>query len=179
MLSHANLPNKLWAEAVATTVYLRNRTIMSANEEQFTPFEKWHGHISHLKVFGCAAYSHIHSTESTKLDKKAQRMCSIGCSKTRKGYRLIDLSTDKVITYKDVVFNDTDVRCFKRASDESVSFSPEVADESEEKIVGCETSTRRACHEINGRPAFPVKVVPPSHGWSPKSMRIIKPTLFD
>ena len=108
-LSHANLPHKLWAEAVATAAYLRNRTTTSANEEQLTPFEKWYGHkpnISHLKVFGCAAYSHVPKTER-KLDKKAQKMCFIGYSKSPKGYRLIDLSTDKVVTGRDV-FNETD-----------------------------------------------------------------------
>ena len=58
MLSHSKLPNKLWAEAVATAVYVRNRVTTSANEEQLTPFEKWYGHkpdISHVRVFGCAA----------------------------------------------------------------------------------------------------------------------------
>ena len=84
MLSHSNLPNKFWAEAVATAAYLRNRSTTSANEEQFTPFEKWYGHkpnISHLKVFGCAAYCHVPAIERRKLDKKAQRMCFIGYSK--------------------------------------------------------------------------------------------------
>ena len=96
MLSHSNMPNKFWAEAVATAAYLRNRTTTSANEEQLTPFEKRYGHksnISHLKVFGCAAYSLVPSTERRKLDKKARRMCFIGYSKNPKGYRLIDLST--------------------------------------------------------------------------------------
>ena len=90
------MPNKFWAEAVAMAAYLRNRTTTSADEEQLTPFGKWYGHkpnISHLKVFGCAAYSLIPSTERRKLDKKAQRMCFIGSSKNPKGYRLIDLST--------------------------------------------------------------------------------------
>ena len=39
MLSHANLPKKLWAEAVATAAYIRNHTITSVNGEQLTPFE--------------------------------------------------------------------------------------------------------------------------------------------
>ena len=138
MLSHSNLPNKFWAEAVATAAYLRNRTTTSANEEQLTPFEKWYGHkpnISHLRVFGCAAYSHVPSTERRKLDKKAQRMCFIGYSKNPKGYRLINLSTDKVVTRRDVVFNETDFRFFKRTNDESVSISPELLNESEDETT--------------------------------------------
>ena len=124
MLSHSNLPNKFWAETVATAAYLRNRTTTSANEEQLTPFEKWYGHkpnISHLRVFGCAAYSHVPNTERRKLDKKAQRMCLIGYSKNPKGYKLIDLSTEKVVTRRDVVFNETDFRFFKQTNDESVN----------------------------------------------------------
>ena len=138
MLSHSNLPNKFWAEAVATAAYLRNRTTTSANEEQLTPFEKWYGHkpnISHLRVFGCAAYSHVPSTERRKLDKKAQRMCFIGYNKNPKGYRLINLSTDKAVTRRDVVFNETDFRFFKRTNDESVSISPELLNESEDETT--------------------------------------------
>ena len=123
MLSHSNLPNKFWAEAVATAAYLRNRSTTSANEEQLTPFGKWYGHkpnISHLKVFGCAAYCHVPAIERRKLDKKAQRMCFIGCSKNPKGYRVINLNTNKVVTRRDVVFNETDFRFFKQTNHESV-----------------------------------------------------------
>jgi hypothetical protein len=81
------------------------------------------------------AYSHVLSTERRKLDKKAQRMCFIGYSRNPKGYRLIDLSTDKVITRRDVVFNETDFRCFKRVSNESVPISTELEDESEEETI--------------------------------------------
>ena len=121
MLSHANLPKKLWAEAVTTAAYLRNRTTTSANEEQLTPFEKGYGHkpnISHLKTFGCVAYSHVPNTERRKLD------------------RLIDLNTDKIVHRRDVVFNEIDFRFFKRVNDdESVSISPELADETEDDVI--------------------------------------------
>ena len=131
MLSHSNLPDKFWAEAVATAAYLRNRSTTSANEQQLTPFEKWYGHkpnLGHLKVFGCAAYCHVADAERRKLDKKAQRMCFIGYSK-------IDLSTNKVVTRRDVVFNETDFRFFERTNDESVSILPEWPNESDEEIA--------------------------------------------
>lgn len=117
MLSHSNLPNKFWAEAVAIAAYLRNGTTTSASENQLTPYEKWYEHkpdISHIRVFGCAAYSHVPSMERRKLDKKAQKLCFIGFSKNPKGYRLIDVSTEKVVTRRDVVFNETDFRFFIR-----------------------------------------------------------------
>ena len=77
-MSHANLPNSFWAEAVATAVYLRNRSESSALKEDMTPYEKWYGRkpdVSHLRVFGCIAYSHIPDSRRRKLDKKAQK-CS-------------------------------------------------------------------------------------------------------
>ena len=76
MISHANLPNSFWAEAVATAVYLRNRSESSALKEDLTPYEIWYGRkhdVSHLRVFGCIAYSHIPDSQCRKLDKKAQK----------------------------------------------------------------------------------------------------------
>ena len=137
MLSHSNLPNRFWAEAVSTAAYLRNRTTTSANEEQLTPYEKWHGHkpdISNLKVFGCAAYSHVSNAQRRKLDKKARRMCFVGYSKNPKGYRLIDINTDKVIIRRDVVFNESDFRFLNRKDGtESVPILPDLFDEPEDE----------------------------------------------
>ena len=61
------------------------------------------------------------NTERRKLEEKAQRMCFIGYSKNPKGYRLIDLNTDKIVHRRDVVFNETDFQFLKRVNDESVS----------------------------------------------------------
>ena len=61
MMSHANLPSSFWAEAVATAVYVRNRSESSALRENMTPFERWYGRkpdVSHFRVFGCRAYTH-------------------------------------------------------------------------------------------------------------------------
>ena len=96
MMSHANLPNNFWAEAVATAVYLRNRSESSALKEDMTPYEKWYGRkpdISHLRVFGCIAYSHIPDSQRRKLDKKARKYRFVGYCKDSKGYRLFDEET--------------------------------------------------------------------------------------
>ena len=59
--------------------------------------------VMHLRVCGCAGYSHDPSRERRKIDKKVQRMCFIGYSKNLKVYRVIDLNTDKVVTRRDAV----------------------------------------------------------------------------
>ena len=108
MISHANLPNSFWAETVATAVYLRNRSESSALKEDLTPYEKWYGrkpNVSHLRVFGCIAYSHIPDSQRRKLDKKAQKYRFVGYCKDSKGYRLFDEESQKVVKRRDVLFN--------------------------------------------------------------------------
>ena len=61
MLSGARLEQKFWAEAVATTYYLINRSPTSVLVDK-TPMEVWSGHkpsLRHLRVFGCEAYAHV------------------------------------------------------------------------------------------------------------------------
>ncbi len=87
MLYHSKLSNRLWAEAVATAAYLRNRTMTSANEDCLTPYEKWYGRkpdISHLRVFGCTAYSYVPSTDRRKLDKKTRKCALLATAKIPK-----------------------------------------------------------------------------------------------
>ena len=43
MLSHADLSNAYWAEAVATATYLRNRMVSTAVKADETPYLLWYG----------------------------------------------------------------------------------------------------------------------------------------
>ena len=70
MLSDAKLPKCFWAEALATAVYLRNRSPTNAVQGK-TPHEAWTNEkssVDHLKVFGCLCYSHVAKDERQKLD---------------------------------------------------------------------------------------------------------------
>ena len=110
MMLHANLPNRFWAEAIATAAYLRNRSATAALEDGVTPYEKWHDrkpNLKHLRVFGCAAFAHVPDCNRRKLDGKAIRLRFVGYSKNPKGYRLHDEQTDKVITRRDVTFDES------------------------------------------------------------------------
>ena len=62
MMSHTKLPDKYWAEAVATAAYVKSRTPTNYIKQDRTPFENWYGkkpNVSNLKVFGCIAYAHV------------------------------------------------------------------------------------------------------------------------
>ena len=80
MLTGAHLPPQFWAEALATAVYLRNRSL-TKSLKNLTPFEAWTGRkpsVNHLKVFSCIAYAHIAKEEIKKLDVKAKKCILLG-----------------------------------------------------------------------------------------------------
>ena len=82
MLNEKDLPDFYWAEAVATTVYIMNRTPTVAIHGM-TPEERYTGRkpdISHLKIFGCIAYVHVPDELRSKLDPKAKKCIFIGYS---------------------------------------------------------------------------------------------------
>jgi hypothetical protein len=109
MLSHSGMPNKFWAEAVATAAYTRNRRPTRALKDNVTPYEKWYGrkpNLSNLRVFGCVAFAHIPEVERGKLDEKAQRVRFVGYSRVSKGYRVYDEQTQKILNRRDVVFDE-------------------------------------------------------------------------
>ena len=66
------MPAVFWGEAVVSAVYILNRSPTKALDGR-TPYEAWHGRkpaVSHLRVFGCLAFtkdlSHI-----SKLDDRS------------------------------------------------------------------------------------------------------------
>ena len=73
VIYHAKLLLYLWAEAVNTLVYLRNRSPTSRFKGE-TPYERWYGvkpKVDHLRVFGSKVYAHIPDEKRKKLDPKA------------------------------------------------------------------------------------------------------------
>ena len=75
MLSHSNMPNVFWAEAVNTAVYLRNRSPTTALKET-TPYEclfKRKPDVANLKVFGCLLLVHIPDNQQRSLKQSHER----------------------------------------------------------------------------------------------------------
>ena len=104
MLVGAHLPQRFWAEALATAVYLRNRSPTKPVRDR-TPYEAWMGikpTVDHLRVFGCAAYAHISKEERRKLDLKAKKCILLGYGTDVKGYRLYN-PQDRRVFYSRVV----------------------------------------------------------------------------
>ena len=110
MLSHADLSNAYWAEAVATATYLRNRLVSTALKAGETPYLLWYGkkpNLEHIRVFGCVVYSHIPSENRKKLEK-AQKLRFIGYTETTRNYKVWDEEKRKCYIHHDVIFNEND-----------------------------------------------------------------------
>ena len=85
MLADSELSKLFWAEALLTATYLRNRSPTTAISGR-TPYEALYGEklkVEYLRVFGCAAYSHIPKDERSKLDAKARKCIFLGYSTNR------------------------------------------------------------------------------------------------
>ena len=109
MLDDSKLPQKFWAEALSTAIYLRNCSATKAVSGMI-PFEVWTGEkpsVDHLRAFGCTAYAHIAKDERKKLDSKARKCILLGYSNETKGYRLYDPIQSRVIHSQDVQFNES------------------------------------------------------------------------
>jgi hypothetical protein len=109
-------------EAVVTAVYILNRSPTKALN-RMTPYEAWHGRkpaVSHLRVFGCLAFTkelgHI-----SKLDDKSTPGVFIGYAEGSKAYRILDPRTQRVRTTCDVVFDEGRGWAWDKAMDDDTT----------------------------------------------------------
>ena len=107
MMIAGGLPPSLWAEAIATANYLRNRSPTAGSDA--TPHERLHGtkpNLSHLRVFGCRAYAHVPTALRSKLEPTAEPGRMIGYAANSAGYKIL-LDTGSIITARNVVFDES------------------------------------------------------------------------
>ena len=109
MLHATGLPAKFWGDAVMTAVYLCNRLPTRALNG-VTPYEAWRGEkpdLSHLKVWGCLAYVHVHRIKRNKLVKRATACVFMGYPPEAKGWKLYDPVSSRYIIARDVTFQES------------------------------------------------------------------------
>jgi hypothetical protein len=135
MLSEKHVPKFLWAEAVNWAVHILNRSPTLAVKDK-TPEEAWSGikpDVHYFKVFGCIAHVHIPEAKRKKLDAKSFQCVMLGVSDESKAYRLFDPTTKRIVTSKDVIFEENECWDWERSSENQKS---DILDwgESEEEI---------------------------------------------
>ncbi|KAK8935338.1 hypothetical protein KSP39_PZI014000 [Platanthera zijinensis] len=110
MILHSGSPKSFWGEAITTVVYILNR-LPSKSLQKTTPYEVLHGQkpsMSHLKTFGCIAFTHINKGGGDKLESKSQKCILLGYSNESKAYRLLEPNTKKITIARDVIFHENE-----------------------------------------------------------------------
>ncbi|GKV40300.1 hypothetical protein SLEP1_g47962 [Rubroshorea leprosula] len=110
LLFQANLPSEFWVEALYVAIHLIN--ILPCSRLHFsTPHEVLSGTVpsyNHLRPFGCACYPNLSATAAHKLAPRSSLCILLGYPSHHKGYRCLDLKTQKIILSRHVTFNETE-----------------------------------------------------------------------
>jgi hypothetical protein len=108
LLIQASLPERYWAEGLHTATYMLNR-LPTMVIQVACPHIALFGSMpsyEHLHVFGCTCYPNMAAIAPHKLSSYSTRCVFLGYSVDHKGYRYLDLSTNRLIVSRHVVFDE-------------------------------------------------------------------------
>ncbi|GJT13386.1 retrovirus-related pol polyprotein from transposon TNT 1-94 [Tanacetum coccineum] len=108
MLIFSRLPEFLWAEAVATTCFTQNRSIIHTRYNK-TPYELLRGrkpNIAYFHVFGSLCYPTNDRDDLGKMKPKADIGVFIGYSETSTGFRIYNRRTKMIMETIHVKFDE-------------------------------------------------------------------------
>ncbi|GKE84135.1 retrovirus-related pol polyprotein from transposon TNT 1-94 [Tanacetum coccineum] len=89
----------LWAEVVATACYTQNRSLIHTRHNK-TPYELVHSKkpdLTFLRIFGALCYPTNDNEDLGKLKAKADIRIFVGYSPNRKGYRIYNKRTRRIM----------------------------------------------------------------------------------
>ncbi|KAL4561507.1 hypothetical protein LXL04_033674 [Taraxacum kok-saghyz] len=107
LLFHAHVPPQYWVEALHMAVYLSN-ILPSTTLNNTTPYHKLFNEppkYDHLRVFGCLCYPH--TVAPHKLAPRTTPCVFLGYPVQHRGYRCLDLETNKTFISRHVIFDET------------------------------------------------------------------------
>ncbi|GJZ65239.1 retrovirus-related pol polyprotein from transposon TNT 1-94 [Tanacetum coccineum] len=118
MLIYAKAPLFLWAEAVATTCYTQNHSIVRLHHGK-TPYELLHDKppdLSFFYVFGALCYPTNDSDNLGKLQPKADIGIFIGYAPIKKAFRIFNRHTRRIIKTMHVDYDDMTMMASEHSS---------------------------------------------------------------
>nr|GFC69831.1 integrase, catalytic region, zinc finger, CCHC-type, peptidase aspartic, catalytic [Tanacetum cinerariifolium] len=107
MLIFSKAPMFLWAEAMATVCYTQNRSLIHTRHHK-TPYELVHNKkpdLTFFRVFGALCYPTNDSEDLGKLQPTADTGIVVGYTPSRKGYRIYNKRTRRIMETIHVQFD--------------------------------------------------------------------------
>ncbi|GJR92139.1 ribonuclease H-like domain-containing protein [Tanacetum coccineum] len=107
LLFQANLPSTFWVEALNMATHLLNILPSTAisNDILYTRLYGKDTNYTLLRIFRCLCYPHLYP--SHKLEPRATPCIFLGYASFHRGYRCLDLHTNKIIISRHVTFDET------------------------------------------------------------------------
>ncbi|KAL2242389.1 UNVERIFIED_CONTAM: Retrovirus-related Pol polyprotein from transposon RE1 [Sesamum indicum] len=108
LMFFAKMPQKFWVESLLTATYLINR-MPTAVLKWRSPYEILYNktpEYGHLKTFGCLCFATNVIPHKRKFEPRALRCVFLGYAQGKKGYKVMDLSTNLIHISRDVVFHE-------------------------------------------------------------------------
>jgi hypothetical protein len=109
MLHAKSLPQILLDEALSYAIYIQNKSLHRYVKDK-TPYEAWSSlkpEVTHFYIFYSCAWARIPSKKRKALDPQSIECIFVGYPDSVKGYRLIDLSLDRLIIERNVQFKES------------------------------------------------------------------------
>jgi hypothetical protein len=135
-LLHAkSLPQRLLAKALKCETYIQNRSPHIFVKDKST-YESWSGlkpEVTHFHILGSHEWASIPSKKRKALDPQSTECNFVGYPNGVKGYRLIDLSLDRLIIERSVQFEES-VLHVPQQPHEDTCILPPVRDDEHEHV---------------------------------------------
>ncbi|KAI3751228.1 hypothetical protein L2E82_22276 [Cichorium intybus] len=109
LLAHASIPPSFWPHALQHATYLHNilpSKILNHKSPLKCLYQKDPSYLD-LKVFGCLCFPLFPSTTIHKLQPRSTPCVFLGHPLSQRGYKCFDMSTNKIIISRHVMFDET------------------------------------------------------------------------
>ena len=123
MLKDSKLDEKFWVQAIDTTVFIINRSLLRNNCNK-TPYELWKGkpaNVKYFRIFRSKCYIKREDQNLGKFESRVDEGIFVGYSRKRKAYKCYNLRRKQIVEsinvtldkYGVLVSNDEDLESLK------------------------------------------------------------------